>query len=130
MKFTAKTMGRGLFGVFASGVLAVAATIAAPTAAAAPAECSAAGLAITVSGVTGAAGQYLGGHPDANQALTAAGAQTPSDAEAALRTYFATHPQEFTDLQAIARPLTEMRQQCNQSVSAGQVAALLQAFAG
>src|SRR5262245_49421847 len=125
MKFTANTMGRGLLGVFAGGVfgLAVAATTAVPTAAADP-QCSASGLATTVSGVTGAAGQYLDAHPDANQALTAAGSQTPGDAEASLRTYFGTHPQEFTDLQAIARPLTELRRQCNQSVSPGQVAAL------
>jgi heme-binding protein len=132
MKLTAETMGPGPFGVFASGVfgLAVAATIAVPTAAAAPGECNAAGLATTVSGVTAAAGQYLDAHPDANQALTAAGSQAPGDAEASLRSYFGSHVQEFTDLQAIARPLTDLRRQCNQSISAGQVAALLQAFAG
>lgn len=131
MKSTAKTIGRGLFGVFAGSVLgaAMAATVAVPTAAADPAECTAAGLATTVSGVTGAAGQYLGAHPDANQALTTAGTQTPSDAEASLRTYFGTHPQEFNDLRGIAQPLTALRAQCNQSVSPGQVAALLQAFA-
>jgi|SRR5215211_6440135 len=131
MKLTRTTVRRGLFGVFASTALgaAVAATIAAPTATGQPAQCTAAGLANTISGVTGAAGQYLDTNPDANDALTRAGSQTPGDAEASLRAYFGSHPQQFNDLRGIARPLTDLRAQCNQSVSPGQVAALLQAFA-
>jgi heme-binding protein len=131
MKLTRTTVRRGLFGVFASTALgaAVAATVAVPSASGAPAPCTAAGLSNTVSGVTAAAGQYLDAHPDVNDALTRAGTQTPAAAQGSLQSFFGTHPQEFQDLRGIARPLTDLRAACNQTVSPGQVAALLQAFA-
>lgn len=46
--------------------------IAAPSATAAPQDCSAAGLANTVSSATGSARAYLADDPGANQAVTAA----------------------------------------------------------
>jgi heme-binding protein len=130
MKLTGSSVRRGLLGVFASSALgaAAAATIAAPSANAQPAPCTAAGLSNTVSSVTGAAGQYLDTHPDANDALTRAGSQSTADAEASLRGYFVAHPQEFNDLRGIARPLTDLRGQCGSTVSPGQISALLQAF--
>jgi heme-binding protein len=130
MKITTIIGSRRLLGMFAGTALAAtaAAAIAVPTASA-DAPCTAAGLSNTVSGVTGAAGAYLDAHPDANDALTRAGSQTPADAEASLRGFFGTHPQEFNDLRGIAAPLTQLRAQCNQSVSPGQISALLQAFA-
>jgi heme-binding protein len=128
---TAINVRRGLLAMFAGSALAVTATtIAVPPANAQPAPCTSAGLSTTVSGVTAAAGQYLTAHQDADQALTAAGLETPQDAQVALQAYFLTHPQELTDLRAIAGPLTEMRQRCNQTVSPAQIAGLLQAFAG
>ncbi|MCW2652628.1 MAG: heme-binding protein [Mycobacterium sp.] len=131
MKNTRSTIRRGLLGVFAGSTLGAAAVaaIAVPAANAQPAVCTAAGLANTVSGVTGAAGQYLDGHPDVNDALTRAGSQSPSDAQASLQGYFAAHPGEYNDLRGIAQPLTSLRNQCNSNVSAGQISALLQAFA-
>ena len=116
--------------VFAGSALAMAAaaTIAAPTANATP--CTAGGLAGTLSSVTASAGQYMDAHPDVDQALTAAGGQSPQDAQAALKGYFVTHPQELADLRGIAQPLNDLKAQCNATVSAGEVAALLQAFAG
>jgi hemophore-related protein len=124
------TVRRGLFGVFAGFALGgvAAATIALPTATAAPAACTASGLANTSSSVLGAAGQYLDTHPDANQALTDAGSQSGPQAEASVRGYFTAHPQEWTDLQAIARPLTDMSRQCNAQASPGQIATLFQAL--
>jgi hemophore-related protein len=131
MKMTAIIVRRGLFGVFAGSALAAtaAATIAVPSANADAGPCTAAGLSNTVSGVTGKAGAYLTEHPDVNDAVTAAGTQAPGDAEASLRTFFGSHPQAFQDLRGIAAPLTQLRAQCNQTVSPGQVSALLQAFA-
>ncbi|MBV8928962.1 MAG: heme-binding protein [Mycobacteriaceae bacterium] len=131
MKMTAIIGRRGLLGLFAGSAFAAAAaaTIAAPSATADTSPCTAAGLSNTVSGVTGAAGSYLDAHPDANDALTHAGTQAPADAEGSLRAFFGAHPQEFTDLRNIAAPLTQLRAQCNQSVSPGQLSALLQAFA-
>lgn len=130
MKLSNSTLRRNVVGVFAAGVLgaAVAATIAAPAANADAGPCTAAGLSNTVSGVTAAAGQYLDSHPDANDAITAAGSQTPQKAEADLRAYFVSHPQQYNDLRAIARPLADLRGSCNTNVNGAQVAALLQAF--
>ena len=132
MKMTANLVRRALLGLVAGSALTAtaAATIALPLANADPASCTAAGLSHTVSGVTAAAGTYLDAHPDANDALTAAGSQAPGDAETALRNFFLTHPQEFSDLRGIAGPLTALRTQCSQTVSPGQISALLQAFSG
>jgi heme-binding protein len=130
MKFTRTTLRRGLFGLFASSALgaAAAATIAMPTAPAAPEPCTAAGLANTVSGITGDAGRYLDANPDVNNAITGAGSETPEQAQANLRAYFQSHPQQYSDLRGIAQPLAELRSSCNQTVSGAQIAALLQAF--
>jgi hypothetical protein len=66
MNFSGKTLRRQAAGCGLFAGLA-AAVIAAPTASAAP-DCSAAGVASTVSSVTGSANQYLSAHPDANAA--------------------------------------------------------------
>jgi heme-binding protein len=131
MKSTRTTVHCGLFWVLASAGLGaiVSATIAVPTAAAQPAPCTAAGLANTISGVTASAGQYLDANPDANDAITGAGGETPEQAQTNLRAYFVSHPQQYNDLRAIAQPLTDLRTSCNRNVSAAQIAALLQAFA-
>ena len=130
MKSTASTVRRCLLAVCAASALGAAgvANIVAPVAIAAPAPCTAAGLANTVSSVTAAAGQYLDAHPDANDALTQAGSQSPDDAKASIRAYFMGHSDEYFALQNIARPLTDLRAQCNSNVGAGQISALLQAF--
>jgi hemophore-related protein len=130
MKSTASTVRRYLLAACAASALGAAgvANIVAPVAIAAPAPCTAAGLATTVSSVTAGAGQYLDAHPDANDALTQAGSQSPEDAKASIRTYFLGHSDEFFALQNIARPLTDLRAQCNSNVGAGQISALLQAF--
>jgi hemophore-related protein len=129
MKFSGSTLRRGLVGALAATALgASTAAVAAPMAGAQPSNCSAAGLASTVSGVSAAAGQYLDAHPDANDAITAAGSQTPQQAEANLRTYFTGHPQQYNDLRGIAQPLSNMRTSCNTNVTGSQLSALLQAF--
>jgi hemophore-related protein len=99
----------------------------APIAAAAP-PCSASNLATVASGVLGQAGGYLETHPGANDVLTAAGNQSTADAENSVRGYFLTHPGEFLDLQNIARPLIDLRNQCGVAVSPGQLAALIDAL--
>jgi len=109
------------------GIVACGALVMSPTAHAAPA-CTAAGLASTVSSVTAAAGQYLDGHPEANDALTQAGSQAPEEAKASLRSYFMGHSDQYFALQNIARPLSDLRAQCNSDVGLTQIAALLQAL--
>jgi hemophore-related protein len=118
---------RGLAGTFAAAALGavVAGTIAVPTAGAAPA-CSASGLSTTASGVLSAAGAYLDAHPGANDVLTAAGTQSPEEARSSVRGYFTGHPGEFLDLQGIARPLSDLKNQCGISVSPSQLALLFE----
>lgn len=111
----------------ALGGLAALALSSAPIAAAAP-PCSASNLATVASGVLAQAGGYLDTHPGANDVLTAAGNQSTADAENSVRGYFMTHPGEFLDLQNIARPLIDLRNQCGVAVSPGQLAALIDAL--
>jgi hemophore-related protein len=89
-----------------------AATIVAPSASAAD-DCSAEALSGTVSSVTGSAHQYLDAHPGANQAVTAAQNQSPSDAAANLRGYFTAHPGEYFELRGILSPIGDKQRQCN-----------------
>jgi hemophore-related protein len=105
-----------------------AATVALPTASADPA-CTAAGLSNTLGTVAAATGQYLSSHPDADQAVTDAGGLSEEDAANSIRSYFAGHPQQWSDLQAIARPLAGLRQQCQVQVAPAQIARLFDAMA-
>ncbi|MEZ0363996.1 heme-binding protein [Mycobacterium sp. pUA109] len=91
---------------------------------AAPDPCTAAGLASTASGVLSDAGGYLGNHPEANTVLTNAVGQAPDEARNSVRGYFAGHLNELSDLQNIAKPLSNLRNQCGVSVSPGQLATL------
>jgi heme-binding protein len=114
MKFSGKTMLRHAAGC---GLLAglAATVIAAPTASAAP-DCSPAGVANTVSSVTGSATQYLGSHPGANAVVSAARNEPRGQAAADLRSYFTAHPQEYYDLRGILSPIGDTQRQCNTSV--------------
>lgn len=100
-------------GLFVGGMAA--ATLAAPMASAAP-DCSSAGVANTVSTVTGSANQYLAAHPGANQVLTAAYTQPRPQAEANVRGYFTANPGEYHDLRGILSPIGDTQQACNVSV--------------
>ena len=108
----------------AACALGDAAFIAAPTATAA--DCTASGLATTASGVLSEAGGYLGAHPGANNVLTAAATQAPEEARNNVRGYFMGNPGEFLDLQRIAGPLKDLRNQCGIAVGPGQLATLFE----
>jgi hemophore-related protein len=104
------------------GALGVAAFVSMPAAAAAP--CTASGLATTASGVLSAAGGYLANHPGADDVLTAAASQPADEARSSVRSYFAGHLGELNDLQNIAAPLRDLRNQCGVAISPGQLALL------
>ena len=114
MKFSGKTVRRQAAGC---GLLAgLAATVmVAPMASAAP-DCSAAGVASTVSSVTGSANQYLSSHPGANAVVTAAKNEPRPRAETDLRGYFTAHPQEYVELRGILSPIGDTERQCNTTV--------------
>jgi heme-binding protein len=122
-----KSLWRKLFGVILGCVLCA---IVAPAADAAPAPCTASGVAATASGVLNAASGYLDAHPDANNVLTTAVNQSPADAKSSVRGYFIGHPGEALDLKNIAQPLLDLRGQCNTSVTPGQLAALFDTLSG
>ena len=130
MQISSISIQRGALGVLVAGALGglAAATIAMPTAAAQP-QCTAAGLSDAIGTVSAATSVYLAAHPGANDAVTDAGALPPGDAENAIRAYFAAHPQEWADLQGIARPLANLRQQCDVDVAPAQIAQLFDAMA-
>jgi heme-binding protein len=127
MKMTATTMRRGLYGVFAGGLMgaAASATIALPTANAAPPDtstsCTASGVATTVNSVSTSISQYLEAHPDTNQALLDISKQPTTQANASYRTYFAGNPQVATELRNLQRPLTDLNSQCGIQIEPSQV---------
>ncbi|HEU0191601.1 MAG TPA: heme-binding protein [Mycobacterium sp.] len=129
MKTPAISPNRIAVGLLAAGVVGVTAASAAgtmsPAADAAPANCTAGGLATTASGVLGQAGGYLADHPDANDTLTAAASMPTDQAKSSVTSYFLGHPGEFLDLQNIAQPLMNMKSQCGVDLSAGQLATLI-----
>ena len=114
MKFSGKSARRQTAGYCLLAGLA-AATIGTPSAWAAP-DCSPAGVASTVSSVTGSANQYLDSHPGANAVVTAAKNEPRPQAATDLRTYFTAHPQEYVELRGILAPIGDTRRQCNTTV--------------
>lgn len=118
----------GVLGALAGGVLLVSATIAIPTAAAQP-QCTAAGLSSALGTVSSATGSFLSSHPEANEVITNAGALPDGEAENAIRQYFVANPGEWAELQSIATPLRNLRQQCDVDVAPAQIARLFDAMA-
>jgi hemophore-related protein len=104
------------------------ATIAAPTASATPEQCSAGGVANTVSSVTGSARAYLDTHPGANQAVAAALGQPRPQAAETLRGYFTANPQEYYELRGILAPIGDAQQRCNVTLLPPDLASAYQQF--
>lgn len=104
-----------------------AATMLAPTAAAAP-DCSAAGVSNTVSTTTGAARDYLNAHPGANQVVTAAYGQPRPQAEANIRGYFTANPREYHELRGILAPIGDTQRTCGVTVLPPDLASAYDTF--
>lgn len=131
MQFSGTAMRRRVAGIGVGALFGglAAATLAAPTAGAAPAgQCSASGIANTVSTVTGQARSYLDGHPGANSVVTAAMNQPYPDAEANLRGYFTANPAEYYDLRGILAPIGETQSACGVTVLPERLAAAYTTF--
>jgi heme-binding protein len=84
--------------------------------------CTASGLSSALGQVASSTGAWLSAHPEAEAAVNTAD-------ENAIRTYFAAHQAEWSELQGIASPLRSLRQSCPQQVSPGDVARLYDAMA-
>ncbi|MGV0834662.1 hemophore-related protein [Mycolicibacterium thermoresistibile] len=126
---TKSRRGRAL-GVLAGGALMglVTATVAIPTASAQP-QCTAAGLSSALGTVSSATGTFLSNNPDANEVITNSGALPPGEAENAIRQYFVANPGQWAELQSIATPLRDLRQQCDVDVAPAEIARLFDAMA-
>lgn len=129
MKFSGMNVRKNIAGITAGLVLggAAVATAVAPMASAAP-DCSAAGVAGTVSSVTGSARDYLAAHPGANQVVTAAYGQPRPQAESSLRGYFTANPREYTELRGILSPLGDTQRACNVTVLPPELASAYSQF--
>jgi len=89
--------------------------------AAAEPGCTASGLSSALATVASGTAGWLASHPEAEAAVNSAD-------ENAIRTYFATHTDQWQQLQGIANPLRTLRKSCPQQVSAGDVARLFDAM--
>ena len=128
MPMSATTVRRGLFGMFAGGLLAFgSAAIIAPVANAAPDACSQSGIATTASSVSAGTAAYLAAHPQTNQELTDIATQQPAElAEQAYQAYFERNPQIENELQAINQPATDLSTQCGVTVTPTPISEVLQ----
>jgi heme-binding protein len=122
MKMSAKTVRRGLYGMFAGGLLAFgSAAIVAPVANAQPVTdtdtCSVSGIATTSSTVSASTSTYLASHPETKNALTRIVTQSPAEPTEAFRAYFAQNPQVGSELKTIHQPVLDLSNQCGIEVT-------------
>lgn len=126
MKMSEKTVRRGLYGMFAGGLLAFgSAAIVIPVVNAQPApgpgmepkNCSVSTIADTSRTVSESTSTYLASNPDANNALTQIVETSPADVTQAFRTYFAENPTVETELKTINQPAIDLASQCGVPVA-------------
>jgi hemophore-related protein len=133
-KMSATAVRRGLYGMFAGGLLGGVASAAMimPSANAEPAmptmpdSCTFSSAADTSSTVSAKMSTYLEAHPDTNQALTDIAKQPMDQAQVAYRAYFANHPQVESELRAINQPAADLVSQCGIVVRPTPVSEALQ----
>ena len=133
MNFSDITARRKVAGAIVGSLLGgvAAATIAAPSAVAAPqAGCSVGEVADTVSATWSSARAYLNSHPAANQVVMGAlnGDQPRAQAESDVRGYFTANPVEYYDLKGILAPIGDKQRQCNTTVLPPQLASAYDLF--
>ena len=127
MHMSATTVRRGLYGMFAGGLLAFgSAAIVMPVANAVPDSCSQSGIATTASSVSATTAAYLAAHPQTNQELTDIAKQPAEQAEQAYRVYFDRNPQIENELRAINQPVTDLTNQCGIDVTPTPISEALQ----
>ena len=128
MYMSATSVRRGLYGMFAGGLLAFgSAAIVIPVVNAAPDACAQSGIATTASSVSASTAAYLAAHPQTNQELTDIAKQPDQLAREACQAYFANHPQVENELKAINQPVTDLSNQCGIQVTPTPISEALQA---
>lgn len=84
----------------------------APSAMAAPPNCTAADLAGTAAGVSAATSAYLFTHPDVNAFFTGLEGTPRDTLRGQIQQYLDANPQVKNDLTGIRQPLTDLRNRC------------------
>lgn len=84
----------------------------APSAVAAPPNCTAADLAGTAAGVSAATSAYLFTHPEVNAFFTGLEGTPRDDLRARIQQYLDANPQVKADLGGIRQPLADLRTRC------------------
>lgn len=129
MYMTATTVRRGLYGMFAGGLLAFgSAAIVMPVANGQPDACAQSGVATTASSVSASTAAYLAAHPQTNQELTDIAKQPQGQAREAYIAYFANHPQTENELKALNQPATDLSNQCGFQVTPTPISQVLQSI--
>jgi hemophore-related protein len=129
MHMSATTVRRGLYGIFAGGLLAFgSAAIVMPVANATPEACTQSGIATTASSVSANTAAYLAAHPQTDQALTDIATQPSDQAEQAYQVYFGANPQIANELQAINQPADDLLAQCGVNVTPTPISEILQSL--
>ena len=127
MHMTATTVRRGLYGMFAGGLLAFgSAAIVLPVANAAPDNCTQSGIATTSSSVSASTAAYLAAHPQTNQELTDIAKEPTDQAQKGYQVYFDRNPQVENELKAINQPVTDLSSQCGIAVTPTPISEALQ----
>jgi heme-binding protein len=131
MPMSATTVRRGLYGMFAGGLLGFAsAAIVMPVANAEPdtASCSASSVASTIGTVSTSTSSYLAAHPETNKKFTDIAKLPKAEAQESFKAYFAANPQVENDLKAIQQPVVELSTECGIQVTPTPVVEALQAL--
>ncbi len=130
MSSSATTVRRGLFGMFAGGLLAFgSAAIIAPVANAQPApvpvpapNCSASAVAGTVSAATASEGAYLTANPADQRGAVGHLVAVAARGRGCLRAFFAQNPQVEEQLKAIHQPVSALQSECDLELAPTPVA--------
>ena len=104
---------RVIGGALGAGAVAGALLIGmAPSALAAPPNCTAADLAGTAAGVSAATSAYLFTHPDVNAFFTGLEGSPRDTLRDQVQQYLDANPQTKAELSAIRQPLADLRTRC------------------
>jgi hemophore-related protein len=110
------TYTRGVGAAIGAGVVAGALVLGvAPSAHAAPPNCTAADLAGVASGVSAATSAYLFTHPDVNAFFTGLEGTPRDTLRDSVRQYFDANPQVQAELAGIRQPLVDLKARCGSS---------------
>ena len=113
---TVRQTGRAFSGAIGAGAVAGALLIGmAPSAIAAPPNCTAADLAGVAAGVSAATSAYLFTHPDVNDFFTGLEGTPRDTLRASVQEYLDANPWVRSDLAGIRQPLVDLKARCGES---------------